>query len=108
MAKLSTLEDFLREIEDTPTEIEDRPCRELAFLLVDLRKALGITQAELARRTAVSRAYISRLESGLANPSIKALATLLRGVGAELQLSAVLGASAGATNPRVLDRRTSA
>jgi len=42
----------------------------LAFALVDARESAGMTRAELAESSGVSEAYISKLESGDANPSV--------------------------------------
>ena len=42
----------------------------LAFALVDARESAGMTRAELASASGVSEAYISKLESGDANPAI--------------------------------------
>jgi len=42
----------------------------LAFALVDARECAGMTRAELAEASGVSEAYISKLESGDANPAI--------------------------------------
>ena len=42
----------------------------LAFALVDARESAGMTRAELAEASGVSEAYISKLESGDANPSV--------------------------------------
>lgn len=67
----------------------------VATNLVDPRKALGlrikqlraeqaITQEELADRCDLFRTYMSRIESGLANPTLTALHTLAQGLGVEL------------------------
>ena len=42
----------------------------LAFALVEARESAGMTRAELAEASGVSEAYISKLESGDANPSV--------------------------------------
>ena len=42
----------------------------LAFALVDARESAGMTRAELAEASGVSEAYISKLESGDANPAV--------------------------------------
>ena len=42
----------------------------LAFALVDARESAGMTRADLAEASGVSEAYISKLESGDANPSV--------------------------------------
>ena len=41
-----------------------------AFALLDARESAGMTQSELAEVCGVSQAYISKLESGEANPTI--------------------------------------
>ena len=42
----------------------------LAFALLEARESAGMTRAELAEASGVSEAYISKLESGDANPSV--------------------------------------
>lgn len=42
----------------------------LAFALTDARESAGMTRAELADASGVSDAYISKLESGNANPAV--------------------------------------
>lgn len=41
-----------------------------AFALLEARESAGMTRAELAEASGVSEAYISKLESGDANPSV--------------------------------------
>ena len=41
-----------------------------------LRESKGITQAELAKKAGVSRAYLSRLEMGLHDPPLSRLRKL--------------------------------
>jgi len=48
-----------------------------------LRKAAGITQAELARRTGIHRPNIARLESGRHTPSLETLARITAAMGAD-------------------------
>jgi len=50
------------------------------------RKALGITQAELAERTGLQQAAISRFERGLSNPTLKTLEMLAEGIGTDLHI----------------------
>lgn len=49
----------------------------LAFLLLDARTSQGLTQEELANRLHVSQAYIAKLESGEANPTIGHVGSML-------------------------------
>ena len=50
------------------------------------RKAMGITQRELAERTGVDQAVISRIESGHVEASINTLRALADGLGAQLRI----------------------
>ena len=43
---------------------------EVATALADAREVVGATQATLAERAGVSQAYIAKLESGEANPTV--------------------------------------
>lgn len=45
------------------------------------RKRLGISQEELAHRADMKRSYVSDMERGTRNPSIKALARLAEALG---------------------------
>ena len=47
----------------------------------ELRKAKGITQAELAERAGVSRSYLSMIESGRKHPNAIRLQALADGLG---------------------------
>ena len=47
-----------------------------AFALLNARESAGMTQAELAELCGVSQAYISKLESGEANPTIGKLGSI--------------------------------
>lgn len=48
------------------------------------RERRGMTQAMLSEATGVSQADISRIESGKANPSVKTLKRLAKGLGCRL------------------------
>lgn len=49
-----------------------------------LRKLAGITQAELAVRMERDRAYVSGLEQGARNPTVKTLGMIARALGVPL------------------------
>jgi transcriptional regulator with XRE-family HTH domain len=55
-----------------------------AITLAKARKALGITQQELAHRAGVSQAYIAKLEGGEANPTLERIGSLLAMIGLSL------------------------
>ena len=45
---------------------------------------MGLTQQQLAEKTGIDQAAISRIESGRANPTLNTLDALAEGVGASL------------------------
>jgi transcriptional regulator with XRE-family HTH domain len=67
-------EDFLRELRQDPeyiaAEAELKPILDIADAVLRLRLAKGWSQAELARRVGTKQANISKLENGLANPTV--------------------------------------
>jgi transcriptional regulator with XRE-family HTH domain len=69
-----------------------KPSRELAMLLVQVRRTLKLSQAQFAKNAGVSQAYISQLESGTANPSIQKVTALLRRNGVSFEMQAVVSA----------------
>ncbi len=57
--------------------------------MLDARTAAGLTQKDLATRTGIAQADISRLENGNANPSLRTLQRLAEGMGMKLKLEFV-------------------
>ena len=57
--------------------------------VIDARKAMKLTQKELSERSGIDRGDISRIERGIANPTIKVLMKLASGMGMDLQLNFV-------------------
>ena len=53
------------------------------------RKNLNLTQKELASRTGIDQADISKLENGTKNPSLKLLKKLAAGMGMQLKIEFV-------------------
>ena len=49
----------------------------------------GITQKELAQKTGISQADISRLERGIGNPSLNTLKRVAEALGKKLELKLV-------------------
>jgi transcriptional regulator with XRE-family HTH domain len=58
----------------------------LARQVFDFRKAAGLTQRQLAAKSGVQQADISRIEAGDANPTLATIAALAYALGAELAL----------------------
>ena len=54
--------------------------------MIDARKSSGLTQKQLAERTGIAQADISKLESGNANPSLKTLQRLAAGMGMKIKI----------------------
>lgn len=54
--------------------------------IIDARKASGLTQKQLAEKTGIAQADISKLEHGNANPSLKTLQRLAAGMGMKLKI----------------------
>lgn len=57
--------------------------------MLDARKAAGMTQKDLADRTGIAQADISKLENGNANPSLRTLQRLADGMGMKLKVEFV-------------------
>lgn len=62
--------------------------------LRDVRLEEGLTQAALAERLEVSPAYVQKLESGRANPTLGQLANLAAALERELEVDFALPAKA--------------
>ena len=54
--------------------------------MIDAREKNGLTQKELSERTGITQCDISRLEHGNANPSLKTLQRLARGLNMKLTI----------------------
>lgn len=57
--------------------------------IVDARTSQNLTQKELAERTGINQADISKLENGTRNPSINLLKRLAEGMGMALKIEFV-------------------
>ena len=71
---------LLEEMEDTGFRqdyAEEAATLEFGLAIALARKSLGMTQREAAQRCGVSQAYLSKLESGDANPTIGQVGSIL-------------------------------
>lgn len=57
--------------------------------MIDARQASGMTQKQLADKTGIAQADISKLENGNANPSLKTLQRLAAGMGMQVKIEFV-------------------
>ena len=82
--------DYLNEQMKDPAFIEEWDALEPEFtimqVIIDARKASGLTQKQLSERTGIAQADISKLESGNANPSLKTLRRLAAGMGMKVKV----------------------
>lgn len=71
-------------------EAKERAVDEIvSYRLVELRKALGITQAELATMVGKSQSAISQLEHGEIGLSLETLRSIIRQLGGEIEIAAI-------------------
>jgi DNA-binding XRE family transcriptional regulator len=89
--KYVTLEEMFREDMKDPEFRRAYDALEVEYSIIHdiLRKRIenDITQQELARKTGINQATISRLEMGNYNPSIKFLKRIAKGLGGKLKVS---------------------
>ena len=68
---------------------EIQPEMDVIRAMVDMRIKQNLTQKELASRTGIDQANISKLENGTKNPSLKLLKKLAAGMGMQLKIEFV-------------------
>ncbi len=90
---MTNYKDFLNEQLQNEEFKKEYDALEAEFAIIqamlDARKASGLTQKDLAKRTGIAQADISKLENGNANPSLKTLQRLADGMGMKLKLEFV-------------------
>lgn len=87
---MKTLNELLEEqLQDKEfrTEYEKiQPDMDVIRAIVDARHSQNLTQQQLAKRTGINQADISKLENGTRNPSLNLLKRLAEGMGMTLKL----------------------
>ena len=90
---MKTLNDMLSEQmkdEEFRKEYEAiQPEMDVIRAIVDARTSQNLTQKELAERTGINQADISKLENGTRNPSVNFLKRLADGMGMALRIEFV-------------------
>lgn len=66
-----------------------QPEMDVIRAIIDARTSQNMTQKELAERTGINRADISKLENGTRNPSVNLLKRLADGMGMALKIEFV-------------------
>jgi transcriptional regulator with XRE-family HTH domain len=88
--------DLMHEIEEETRRAGPTAMREYAALgagyrlavsVIELRRSAGLTQRQLAAKSGLQQADISRIEAGEANPTLATIAALAYALGAELALT---------------------
>ncbi len=83
LAKRLENDDFRKEYENIQPEMD------IIRAIIAARKEQNITQADLAARTKINQADISKLENGSKNPSLKMLKRLADGLNMNLKIEFV-------------------
>lgn len=87
---MSSFNEFLNKQLENPEfkkEWDDiQPEMDVIRAMIDARISQNITQKELAERTGINQAAISKLENGTRNPSLKLLKRLADGMDMNLSL----------------------
>ena len=90
---MKTFDDMLsRQLQDEELKKEYeaiQPEMDVIRAIVDARISQNMTQKELAERTGINQADISKLENGTRNPSLKLLKRLAHGMGMQLKIEFV-------------------
>lgn len=72
--------EFKKEYEDLQPEFD------IIRALIEARKEQNLTQKELAQRTGITQANISKIENGTRNPSLEMLKRLADGMNTRLRI----------------------
>lgn len=90
---MRTLKDYKEEQMQNPEFAraydEIQPELDVIRAIVNARNSQNLTQKELAERTGINQADISKLENGTRNPSINLLKRLAEGMGMVLKIEFV-------------------
>lgn len=90
---MKSLEDYKNEQMQNPEFAKEyaeiQPEMEVIRAIVNARLSQHLTQKELAERTGIDQADISKLENGTRNPSINLLKRLAEGMGMALRIEFV-------------------
>ena len=87
---MKTFEDYKKQQMQDPELVREyeaiQPEMDVIRAIVNARTSQNLTQNELAKRTGINQADISKLENGTRNPSINLLKRLAEGMGMSLKI----------------------
>lgn len=90
---MKTLDEFINQQMEDPEFKKEyeaiQPEMDVIRAIVDARLSQNLTQKELAERTGINQADISKLENGTRNPSLNLLKRLADGMGMVLKIEFV-------------------
>ena len=90
---MKTFEEYKKKQMQDPEFIKEyeviQPEMDVIKAIVNARTSQNLTQSELAKRTGINQADISKLENGTRNPSINLLKRLAEGMGMNLKIEFV-------------------
>ena len=90
---MKTFEDYKKQQMQDPELVREyeaiQPEMDVIRAIVNARTSQNLTQNELAKRTGINQADISKLENGTRNPSLKLLKRLAHGMGMQLKIEFV-------------------
>ena len=87
---MKTIEDYKKQQMQDPELVREyeaiQPEMDVIRAIVNARTSQNLTQNELAKRTGINQADISKLENGTRNPSVNLLKRLAEGMGMSLKI----------------------
>ena len=87
---MKTFEDYKKQQMQDPELVREyeaiQPEMDVIRAIVNARTSQNLTQNELAKRTGINQADISKLENGTRNPSVTLLKRLAEGMGMSLKI----------------------
>lgn len=90
---MKTFEEYKKQQMKDPEFVKEyeaiQPEMDVIRAIVKARTSQNLTQSELAKRTGINQADISKLENGTRNPSINLLKRLAEGMGMNLKIEFV-------------------
>ena len=90
---MKTFEDYKKQQMQDPELVREyeaiQPEMDVIRAIVNARTSQNLTQNELAKRTGIYQADISKLENGTRNPSVNLLKRLAEGMGMVLKIEFV-------------------
>ena len=87
---MKTFEDYKKQQMQDPELVRKyeaiQPEMDVIRAIVNARTSQNLTQNELAKRTGINQADISKMENGTRNPSVNLLKRLAEGMGMSLKI----------------------